>query len=91
MAKRAKVKRPKGGELLSVAAIARRDKWRCGLCGGRVSQHLKHPDLMASSMDHIIPLSQGGTNDLANLQLTHLRCNLSKRQTARNEQLRILG
>jgi 5-methylcytosine-specific restriction endonuclease McrA len=30
------------------------------------------------SLDHKIPLSRGGDNDLANLQMAHLRCNQRK-------------
>lgn len=41
----------------------------------------RHPDPLAASIDHIVPLAVGGTNDPANLQLSHFRCNWRKRQT----------
>lgn len=68
----------RAGDLISRSEIAERDNWRCGICGGRVAPEKKHPDPMYGSIDHIIPLAQGGTNDLTNLQLAHLRCNLAK-------------
>jgi predicted nucleic acid-binding Zn ribbon protein len=63
------------------ALVCERDRWRCGICGKRVDRELAHPDPMCASLDHIKPVSQGGTNDLWNLRLTHLRCNLSRRAT----------
>lgn len=69
----------KSDVLLSRAYIAERDGWRCGICGGRVSPDRSHPDPLAPSIDHVVPLARGGTNDLSNLQLAHLRCNLRKR------------
>lgn len=77
--------------LISLAAIAERDRWLCGLCGTRVPPGARHPDPRAPSLDHIVPLSRGGTNEASNLQLTHLICNLQKRDSAKNEQLRLLG
>lgn len=77
MAKRAGV--PRNPALVSRQEIADRDGWRCGLCGGRVSKDRRHPDPLCPSIDHVIPLARGGTNDPDNLQLAHLRCNLRKR------------
>lgn len=68
-------------------AIFERDGWRCGICRKPVSRALRHPDPMAPSLDHIIPVCEGGTNETANLRLTHLRCNLSRRNRGGNEQL----
>ena len=33
---------------------------------------------MSASLDHIVPLSQGGTHTLGNVQLAHLVCNERK-------------
>ena len=70
------------GMPFSRAEIAERDRWLCGICGGRVSRERRHPDPLCASIDHIVPLALGGSNDLDNLQLAHLRCNLSKRHAA---------
>ena len=77
IAKRAGTPRDKAP--LSRAFIGERDGWRCGICGGKVNPKLRHPDALAPSVDHIVPLARGGTNEIANLQMSHLRCNLSKR------------
>lgn len=46
---------------------------------------------MRPSIDHIVPLSQGGTHELANVQLAHYRCNLSKNNRGSGEQLLLIG
>jgi 5-methylcytosine-specific restriction endonuclease McrA len=41
---------------------------------------LDNPEQYAS-LDHIIPLSKGGTSKVVNLQLTHMKCNTEKGDT----------
>ena len=43
----------------------------CAICG----QPVKFKEL---TVDHMLPLSQGGTNDMGNLQLSCKECNLTK-------------
>lgn len=74
---------PKRDNLVTREEIARRDNYRCGICGGKVNMELRHPDPMAPSIDHITPLAHHGGNGDHNLQLAHLRCNLSKRAGTR--------
>ena len=50
----------------------------CGICGLPVDKSLRYPDQMSATVDHIIPVSKGGTNELANLQLAHRHCNRQK-------------
>jgi 5-methylcytosine-specific restriction endonuclease McrA len=38
---------------------------------------LDNPEQYAT-LDHITPLSKGGTSKIANLQLTHMKCNGDK-------------
>jgi len=49
--------------------IGRRDGFGCAVCG--------NPD-QNLQIDHIVPLSKGGTNDLGNLQLLCPACNMTK-------------
>ena len=39
---------------------------------------LHWPDRRSPSVDHVVPLSRGGDDTLANVKLSHLTCNLSK-------------
>ncbi|MCR9206047.1 MAG: HNH endonuclease, partial [Halobacteriovoraceae bacterium] len=55
----------------------RRWKWfkkdnTCGLCGTKIEHYYQ------SSLDHIVPVSRGGSNSITNLRLTHIRCNRIK-------------
>ena len=50
-----------------------RDGGRCGVCGRPVSMEMDD-----SHVDHIVPASRGGTDDIDNLQLAHRICNERK-------------
>lgn len=56
--------------------IRRRDGDDCGICGGAINFDVAYPDPLSRSIDHIVPLSSGGTDETSNLQLAHLRCNI---------------
>lgn len=79
-------------------AIFERDGWRCQatICLAktrRVAKSRKWPDPWSASLDHIIPLDPktgGGSHEPANVQLAHLRCNLTKGNRATNDQLRLI-
>lgn len=70
------------------AYLIRRDHSRCGICRKPV-RAVRGP--MRPSIDHIVPLSAGGRHELANLQLAHYRCNLSKGNRGHGEQLLLVG
>jgi 5-methylcytosine-specific restriction endonuclease McrA len=51
----------------------------CAICGKPVDKSLKYPHPWSATIDHIVPLDLGGhPSDIANLQLTHWRCNRQK-------------
>lgn len=60
------------------AEVYKRDDGVCQVCRKPVDWHLAYPDLLSLSVDHRVPISRGGSDTLANVQLTHLRCNLKK-------------
>lgn len=66
------------------AYVLARDRMRCHLCGGLV----KYSDV---HLDHVIPLSLGGSHDVGNLRVAHSRCNTQKGARARNEQIMLFG
>jgi hypothetical protein len=63
-------RRPRISQWLK-AAVIDRDGLVCQLCFGPVELNDIH-------LDHIRPFSHGGPTSLANLQVTHSRCNMSK-------------
>ncbi|QDF19511.1 HNH endonuclease [Arthrobacter phage Kumotta] len=65
-------------EPYTTASIAARDDYRCSLCGGLVDMALKWPEAGSASVDHILPISRGGADTLANVALAHFGCNLTK-------------
>lgn len=65
-------------EVIRSTDIFERDEWVCGICGGAVDRTVRHPDPWSASLDHIIPLSKGGTHTRENVQLAHFRCNVRK-------------
>lgn len=68
--------------------IYQRDGWKCGICGKGVNKRAKVPHPLAKTIDHIIPLSKGGTHEPKNVRLAHFICN-SKRGNDVVAQLRM--
>ncbi len=59
--------------------IGERDGWACAICSEPVDPGLAYPDRLSKSIDHIIPLSKGGSHTRENVAITHLTCNVRKR------------
>lgn len=76
--RRRAAKRGGVSEPYSMEEIAVRDGFQCGLCGGEVPMTAKVPDLLAPTIDHKVPVSKGGDDTRANVQLAHFRCNSVK-------------
>ncbi|HIK32851.1 MAG TPA: HNH endonuclease [Oscillatoriales cyanobacterium M59_W2019_021] len=64
-------KRSRSISLSDRVSVLTRDKYRCVFCG-RTSQQVQ------LEVDHIIPFSKGGSNDLSNLQTLCFDCNRGK-------------
>lgn len=76
--RRRAAKRGGASEPYTLAEVAVRDDFRCGLCGDSVPMTVRVPDPLAPTIDHIVPISKGGDDTRANVQLAHFRCNSVK-------------
>lgn len=59
-------------ETFSKLEIWERDQGICGICN-------EPADPMDWHLDHVIPLSKGGQHTLLNVQVSHPKCNMSKK------------
>jgi 5-methylcytosine-specific restriction endonuclease McrA len=76
--RRRAAKRGGASEPYTLAEIAFRDDFNCGLCGKPVPMAVKVPEALAPTIDHIVPVSKGGDDTRANVQLAHFVCNSRK-------------
>lgn len=76
--------------IFSDSEIYERDDWRCQLCGRKTDRRKKSPHPRSPSIDHIIPISKGGSHTPGNCQCACLLCNATKqaRMGGRGSQLR---
>jgi hypothetical protein len=58
--------------------VAERDGWRCHICRKRVDQRLSGTHKLGPTIDHLIPLSDGGSDDMQNVALAHRSCNCAR-------------
>lgn len=71
--------------------VGERDGWRCHICGRTVEQRAggaKAPK--GATVDHLIPIADGGTHTWENVALAHRRCNVS-RGAKGSAQLRLIA
>lgn len=76
-----------GSELIKSSDIFERDHWVCRLCGKPVDKLSAWPSDGAATLDHIRPLSRGGTHTRVNVQLAHWKCNRDKRDSQVNDRV----
>lgn len=83
-------KRGVAHEPYTLAEIAARDKYACGICRKRVLMNKAVPHAKAPTIDHLVPISDGGPDTPANVQLAHFICN-SLRGAGGTVQLALIG
>lgn len=71
--------------------IFERDRWKCGICRKKVRTDLAYPHPKSASLDHVVPLSEGGEHTRANSRCAHLDCNVQRSNRGGNEQLSLVG
>lgn len=55
--------------------VYERDNWTCHICGERVPRDVEDNHPLHASIDHVIPLSLGGSHSMSNVRLAHRQCN----------------
>jgi 5-methylcytosine-specific restriction endonuclease McrA len=97
--KRAERARKRGvrREPYTLAEIAARDRYRCGICiaegrsrQARIAMTKTVPHPKAPTIDHVVPLAKGGDDTRANIQLAHFGCN-ARKHTGGTQQLALIG
>lgn len=77
--RRARIRSGERGDSIDMPTLLERDKYRCGLCQDKINPRLSYPHDQCATIDHIIPLSRGGSHTWRNVQAAHHRCNQEKR------------
>lgn len=72
-------------EIVYRTRVYERDNWTCRLCGDPVDPTAEVPEHLAPTLDHILPLAQGGDHSYANVQCAHFICNARKRDDVRGQ------
>ena len=71
-------RRAAGQLLMTVESLAKRDGNRCHICHRKVDMNLSGKTKWGPTIEHIVPVSLGGTNDSDNLVLAHRYCNVAR-------------
>lgn len=66
-------------EDIDVLAVFNRDGWTCQICFYAVSRYDEWPSPSSPTIDHIVPLSKGGSHTYSNVRLAHHGCNAGKK------------
>ena len=59
-------------------ATIRRDHPNCHICGEPIDYSLRYPNPKSYVVDHVTPLTRGGTDTLDNKAAAHRDCNRAK-------------
>lgn len=68
----------------TVTALIKRDGTVCYLC----DEHILRREM---TIDHVIPLCKGGSNEMDNFRLTHSKCNSDKGNMTLEEYVKSIG
>ena len=86
------IKRVKnGGESFTLREIAERDGWCCHICGKKVPDRDYAARDRDPTVDHLVPVSAGGSHTRANVALAHNRCNWERGDTPIAFQQRLIA
>lgn len=69
----------KGGDLIDKFDVFEFYQWQCIVCDEIINKELRWPDIYSATLEHVIPLGQGGTHTWDNVAPAHLLCNDNKK------------
>lgn len=75
----------KRGEQINHTEVFDDHGWICHLCGEEISRFAGRDDHMRVTLDHVIPLSRGGTHTRDNVKPAHWLCNMQKGNSLTDE------
>lgn len=52
--------------------------WKCWVCKESINRYIRFPNYMAATIEHVVPLSKGGTHTWDNTVPAHAKCNWDK-------------
>ena len=77
-------------ETVDPDVVLERDGWRCHLCRKRIDRSLDGNAPWGPTIDHLVPLADGGPHSYANVAAAHRLCNV-RRVRGGVVQLALLG
>lgn len=66
------------GDSINHLALFMMHGWICWLCKEPINPKIRKPNQWAATVDHIVPLCQGGTHTWDNVAPAHAICNFRK-------------
>jgi len=69
-------RRGAGDYRINFEEVAAKTNGKCHICGEKVDMESKGK--RRASIDHVVPISKGGSSEFDNLLLSHLDCNIRK-------------
>lgn len=63
----------------AIGQLTKRDGWKCQICHQSFNRQAPaHPHPRSVTIDHVVQMWKGGTDDIANLRLAHRICNMRR-------------
>lgn len=66
------------GDKIDHLALFELHNWICNICKEPIDSRLRFPNIMAATVEHVIPLCQGGAHTWDNTRPAHAKCNWAK-------------
>lgn len=66
------------GDDISALVVFTMHGWICYVCREPINKFLRVPNYMAATIEHIIPISKGGTHTWDNVAPSHYKCNMDR-------------